>query len=75
MGYQAPLRGLPGSGESCTCWPRRGVEDFCSMSLAFFISASIFAAMSLYGYTTKKDLSGFGTFLIMGVIGLIVARS
>ena len=32
-----------------------------------------FLGLSLYGYTTKKDLSGFGTFLIMGVIGLLVA--
>ena len=32
-----------------------------------------FMALSLYGYTTKKDLSGFGTFLIMGVVGVIVA--
>jgi uncharacterized protein len=32
-----------------------------------------FAGLSLWGYTTKKDLSGFGTFLIMGVVGLLVA--
>jgi FtsH-binding integral membrane protein len=40
---------------------------------AFFISASIFAAMSLYGYTTKKDLSGWGKFLFMASIGFLVA--
>ncbi len=39
----------------------------------FLITAVAFAGLSLYGYTTKRDLSGFGTFLIMGVIGLIVA--
>jgi FtsH-binding integral membrane protein len=39
----------------------------------FFITAIMFGAMSLYGYTTKKDLSGCGSFLLMGVIGLIVA--
>jgi FtsH-binding integral membrane protein len=39
----------------------------------FFITAIMFGAMSLYGYTTKKDLSGWGSFLLMGVIGLIVA--
>lgn len=40
---------------------------------AFFITASVFAAMSLYGYTTKKDLSGWGKFLFMATIGLLVA--
>ena len=40
---------------------------------AFFISASMFGAMSLYGYTTRKDLTGMGSFLFMGVIGLIIA--
>ncbi|MEP9401613.1 Bax inhibitor-1/YccA family protein [Sphingomonas sp. VNH70] len=44
-----------------------------SIALTFFATTSAFLALSLYGYTTKKDLSGFGTFLIMGVVGLIVA--
>jgi uncharacterized protein len=44
-----------------------------SVALAFFSTAAAFAGLSLYGYTTKKDLSGFGTFLIMGVVGLLVA--
>lgn len=44
-----------------------------SIARTFFAVAAGFAALSLYGYTTKKDLSGWGTFLIMGVIGLIVA--
>ncbi|MDA0652232.1 MAG: Bax inhibitor-1/YccA family protein, partial [Proteobacteria bacterium] len=44
-----------------------------SVARVFFISAGTFAAMSLYGYTTKKDLSGFGTFLFMGLIGIIIA--
>ena len=39
----------------------------------FLITAIAFASLSLWGYTTKKDLSGWGTFLIMGVVGLIVA--
>jgi FtsH-binding integral membrane protein len=43
-----------------------------SISRAFFISASMFGGMSLYGYTTKKDLTSLGSFLIMGVIGLVV---
>ena len=48
---------------------------FTGMSIAqtFLVTAIAFAGLSLYGYTTKKDLSGFGTFLMMGVIGLVVA--
>ena len=44
-----------------------------SIAEAFFATAAGFLALSLYGYTTKRDLSGFGTFLIMGVVGLFVA--
>ncbi|NKB56248.1 MAG: BAX inhibitor (BI)-1/YccA family protein [Alphaproteobacteria bacterium] len=44
-----------------------------SIARVFFITASMFAAMSLYGYTTKKDLSGWGSFLLMGLIGVIIA--
>jgi uncharacterized protein len=44
-----------------------------SIAATFFATAGAFAGLSLFGYTTKKDLSGFGTFLIMGVIGLIIA--
>lgn len=44
-----------------------------SIAQAFFATAAAFAGLSLYGYTTKKDLSGFGTFLIMGVVGILVA--
>ncbi|MEH3107287.1 MAG: Bax inhibitor-1/YccA family protein [Sphingomonas fennica] len=44
-----------------------------SIATTFFATAAAFAGLSLYGYTTKRDLSGFGTFLIMGVIGLLVA--
>ena len=39
----------------------------------FLVTAIAFAGLSLWGYTTQKDLSGWGTFLIMGVIGLVVA--
>jgi len=39
----------------------------------FFITAATFAAVSLYGYTTKADLSRFGSFLIMGLIGVVIA--
>ncbi|MBP9627369.1 MAG: Bax inhibitor-1/YccA family protein, partial [Synergistaceae bacterium] len=40
---------------------------------AFFITAGTFGAMSVYGYTTKRDLSGWGSFLMMGLIGVIIA--
>jgi len=48
---------------------------YTDMSIAqtFMITAIAFAGLSLWGYTTKKDISGWGSFLIMGVIGLIVA--
>ncbi|WP_126172022.1 Bax inhibitor-1/YccA family protein [Altericroceibacterium xinjiangense] len=44
-----------------------------SVAATFFATAGAFAGLSLYGYTTKKDLSGWGSFLIMGVIGLLIA--
>ena len=44
-----------------------------SIARAFFVTAGTFGAMSLYGYTTKRDLSGMGSFMIMGLIGLLVA--
>lgn len=44
-----------------------------SIAVTFFATAGAFAGLSLWGYTTKKNLSGFGSFLIMGVIGLIIA--
>jgi FtsH-binding integral membrane protein len=48
---------------------------YAAMSIAqvFFITAATFASASLYGYTTKKDLSGWGSFLIVGLIGIIIA--
>jgi hypothetical protein len=49
------------------------VYTFTSISQVFFISAATFGAMSLYGYTTKRDLSPIGSFLIMGLFGLILA--
>ncbi len=44
-----------------------------SIARVFFITAGTFAAMSLYGYTTRRDLSRFGSFLFMGLIGIIIA--
>ena len=44
-----------------------------SIARVFFISAASFGALSLYGYTTQRDLSAFGSFLVMGLFGLIIA--
>jgi hypothetical protein len=44
-----------------------------SIARTFFITAASFGALSLYGYTTKRDLSGMGSFLFMGLIGIIIA--
>lgn len=44
-----------------------------SIARVFFITAGTFGAMSIYGYTTKRDLTSFGSFLIMGLIGVIIA--
>jgi FtsH-binding integral membrane protein len=44
-----------------------------SVATTFFVCASMFLATSLYGYTTKRDLTGMGSFLMMGLIGLIIA--
>jgi uncharacterized protein len=44
-----------------------------SITQVFFVTAAAFGALSIYGYTTQRDLSGWGSFLIMGVIGILVA--
>jgi len=44
-----------------------------SITQIFFVTAAAFAGLSLWGYTTKKDISGWGSFLIMGVVGIIIA--
>ncbi len=44
-----------------------------SLASTFFITAGTFGAMSVYGYVTKRDLTGFGSFLMMGLIGMIIA--
>ena len=49
------------------------VYTHTSITRVFFISAASFGALSLYGYTTQRDLSGLGAFLIMGLVGLILA--
>jgi FtsH-binding integral membrane protein len=49
------------------------VYTHTSVARVFFIAAASFGALSLYGYTTKRDLSGMATFLFMGLIGVIIA--
>jgi len=49
------------------------VYTSASIARVFFITEATFGAMSLYGYTTKKDLTGWGSFLFMGLIGIIIA--
>ncbi|HEY0265830.1 MAG TPA: Bax inhibitor-1/YccA family protein [Rhizomicrobium sp.] len=44
-----------------------------SVATTFFVTAATFGAMSLYGYTTKRDLTGMGNFLFMGLIGILLA--
>jgi hypothetical protein len=49
------------------------VYTYASVAQVFFITAATFGAMSLWGYTTQRDLSGMGSFLFMGLIGIIIA--
>ena len=49
------------------------VYTSASIVQTFFVTAAAFGALSLWGYTTKRDLTGMGTFLVMGVFGLIIA--
>ena len=44
-----------------------------SITQIFFVTAATFGALSLWGYTTKRDISGWGSFLFMGLIGIIIA--
>lgn len=44
-----------------------------SIARAFFVTSSVFGVMSIYGYTTKKNLASFGSFLMMGLIGILIA--
>jgi FtsH-binding integral membrane protein len=61
--------GLVGVSLAPILWVYTGT----SVAQVFFITAATFGAMSLYGYTTRRDLSGFGSFLFMGLIGIIIA--
>ena len=65
---------LIGTGMGLLVWRYTGIPDgMATMAKAFLTTAIAFGGMSLWGYTTKKNLTGMGSFLIMGVIGLIVA--
>ena len=61
--------GLVGIGIAPILWVYTGA----SVAETFFVTAATFGAMSLWGYTTKSDLSGFGSFLFMGLIGVVIA--
>jgi hypothetical protein len=66
--------GLIGTGLGATLMVYGGQPGgMMDVAKAFFITAAAFGALSLWGYTTKKDLSGWGSFLIMGVFGMIIA--
>jgi uncharacterized protein len=60
---------LVGIGIAPILWVYTGA----SVAETFFITAATFGAMSLWGYTTKTDLTRFGSFLIMGLIGVVIA--
>ena len=61
--------GLFGVSLTTIFWAYTGI----SILRVFLITAGMFAAMSLYGYTTKRDLTKFGSFMMMGLIGIIIA--
>ncbi|MDE0850570.1 Bax inhibitor-1/YccA family protein [Yoonia sp.] len=84
FGFGAALKRLPASGVQTVFYMFAALMGlslssifivFTGMSIAqvFLITSISFAGLSLWGYTTKKDISAWGSFLIMGVIGLIVA--
>lgn len=65
---------LLGMGMGALVYRYAGIPDgFTTVGKAFFVTAAAFGGLSLFGYTTKKDLTGFGSFLIMGLIGIIIA--
>lgn len=80
----ARIHSMSASTAQLTFWAFAGVMGlslasvflvFTGQSVArvFFITAATFGAVSLYGYTTKRDLSQFGSFLFMGLIGIVIA--
>ena len=70
------------SSEASTIEARRAIASLASIlivytgasvAMTFFVTAATFGSMSLYGYTTKRDLTGMGSFLFMGLIGVLLA--
>lgn len=65
---------LIGVGMGALVYAYAAIPDGMTLvAKAFLITSATFGALSLWGYTTKRDLTGFGTFLFMGLIGLILA--
>ncbi|MGQ0531225.1 MAG: Bax inhibitor-1/YccA family protein [Caulobacteraceae bacterium] len=65
---------LIGVGMGALVWYYARIPDgMLIVAKAFLVTSASFGGLSLWGYTTKRDLTGFGTFLIMGLIGLIIA--
>jgi len=84
FGFGAAARRLPASGVQLVFYGFAALMGLsissiflvytgASIAQTFFITAAAFAGLSLWGYTTKKDISGWGSFLIMGVIGILIA--
>ena len=64
---------LRGAGRPVACRPSSSSTRGGRIAQIFFVSAATFGALRLYGYTTKRDLSAMGSFLMMGLFGLIIA--
>lgn len=84
FGFGAAAQRLPASGVQLVFFAFAGLMGLSlssiflvytgtSIAQVFLITSIVFLSLSMYGYTTKKDLSGWGTFLFMGVIGILVA--
>lgn len=84
FGFGAAINRLSAAGAQLFFWAFAAVMGlsmswifvaFTGMSIAnvFLVTSIAFASLSLYGYTTKKDISGWGSFLIMGVVGILIA--
>ena len=84
MFLSARIQAMSVSAAQLTFWLFAGVMGISMASIflvftgesiarVFFVTAATFGAVSLYGYTTKRDLSGMGSFLFMGLIGIVIA--
>ena len=80
----ARIQAMSASAAQITFWLFAGVMGLSMASIflvftgesiarVFFVTAATFGAVSLYGYTTKRDLTGMGSFLFMGLIGIVIA--